>query len=167
MNGMLWFLCRTLAVAYWLQIYFIHLYKDIIKKFLEFTEPKGSLKYSQEQSLQCFTPTGLIRVLVPVSPSPSFYICTIFSKEPGECSWYSNWLRAGRLRGQSSSPSRVSNFLFTSSKLALGSIQPPIQWVPGTPSPGVKRSGHEAAKVRKKVDLYIHSPICIHDVVLN
>jgi hypothetical protein len=31
-----------------------------------------------------------------------------------------------------------------SSRLALGSTQPPIQWVPGTLSPGVKRQGREA-----------------------
>jgi hypothetical protein len=35
-------------------------------------------------------------------------------------------------RGQSSSPGRIKNFLFsTSSRPALGSTQPPIQWVPG------------------------------------
>jgi hypothetical protein len=31
-----------------------------------------------------------------------------------------------------------------SSILALGSTQPPIQWVPGALSPGVKRPGREA-----------------------
>jgi hypothetical protein len=37
-------------------------------------------------------------------------------------------LRAGRPRGRCSSPGRVKNFLFfTSSRLALGSIQHPIQ----------------------------------------
>jgi hypothetical protein len=35
-------------------------------------------------------------------------------------------------RGQGSNPSRVKNFLFfTSSRSALGSTQPPIQWVLG------------------------------------
>jgi hypothetical protein len=58
---------------------------------------------------------------------------------------YSDWLRAGRLRGRSSSPGRVKNFLFsTSSRPALGSTQPPIQWVPGALFPGVKRPGREA-----------------------
>jgi hypothetical protein len=43
------------------------------------------------------------------------------------------------------SPGRVKNFLFSkSSGLALGSTQPPIQWVPGALSPGVKRPGREA-----------------------
>jgi hypothetical protein len=41
---------------------------------------------------------------------------------------YSDWLRAGRLRGRGSSPGRVKNFRFSmSSKPALGSTQPPIQ----------------------------------------
>jgi hypothetical protein len=38
-----------------------------------------------------------------------------------------------------------STILFsTSSKPALGSTQPPIEWVPGALSPGVKRQGREA-----------------------
>jgi hypothetical protein len=43
----------------------------------------------------------------------------------------SDWLRAGRPRGHSSSPGRVKNFLFSSSsRPTLGSTQPPIQSVP-------------------------------------
>jgi hypothetical protein len=57
----------------------------------------------------------------------------------------SDWLRAGRPRGWSSSPGRVKNFLFSmSSKPVLGSTQPPIQWIPRAVSPGVKRPGREA-----------------------
>jgi hypothetical protein len=37
-----------------------------------------------------------------------------------------------------------SRIFSTSSRLALGSTQPPIQWVPGPLSPGVKRQGREA-----------------------
>jgi hypothetical protein len=45
----------------------------------------------------------------------------------------------------SSSPGMVKNFLFsTSSRPGLGSTQPPIQWVLGALSPGVKRPGREA-----------------------
>jgi hypothetical protein len=68
----------------------------------------------------------------------------------------------------------VKNFLFsTSSRPALGPTQPPIQWVL-VASPAVKRSGRKAdhspqtsAEVKKNVDLYIHSPICLHGVALN
>jgi hypothetical protein len=43
------------------------------------------------------------------------------------------------------SAGRVKNFLSsTSSRPALGSIQPPIQWEPEVVSPGVKRLGREA-----------------------
>jgi hypothetical protein len=46
--------------------------------------------------------------------------------------------------GRSSNPGRVKNFLFSkSSRPALRSTQPPIQWVPGALSPGVKRPGRE------------------------
>jgi hypothetical protein len=58
---------------------------------------------------------------------------------------YSEWLPAGRRRGRSSSPGRVKNCLFsTASRPALGLTQPPIEWVPGTLSQGLKRPGLEA-----------------------
>jgi hypothetical protein len=41
-------------------------------------------------------------------------------------------------------PSGLGIFLFaTASRTALGPTQPPIQWVPGALSLGVKRPGHE------------------------
>jgi hypothetical protein len=44
-----------------------------------------------------------------------------------------------------SSPSRFKNFLFSAlPRLILGSTHPPIQWVQGALSPGVKQPGHEA-----------------------
>jgi hypothetical protein len=57
-------------------------------------------------------------------------------------------------------------FLFTTaSRTALGLTQPPIQWVPGALSLGVRRPGREAdrsppssAEVKECVDLYLHSP---------
>jgi hypothetical protein len=43
--------------------------------------------------------------------------------------------------------------------------QPPIQWVPGAPSLGIKRPGNEAdhsppstAEVKELTELYLHSP---------
>jgi hypothetical protein len=57
-------------------------------------------------------------------------------------------------------------FLFiTASRTALGLTQPPIQWVPGALSLGVRRPGHEAnhsppssAEVKEWVELYLHYP---------
>jgi len=51
------------------------------------------------------------------------------------------------------------------SRLALRPTQPPIQWVLGALSLGVKQSGLEAdhsppssAKVKECVEIYLHSP---------
>jgi hypothetical protein len=45
---------------------------------------------------------------------------------------------------RATSPGSVKIFLFfTSSRPALASAQPPIQWVPGALAPGVKRPGRE------------------------
>jgi hypothetical protein len=53
--------------------------------------------------------------------------------------------RDGRPKGRSSNPARVKNCLFSIlSRLALCSTQPPMQWVPGTLSKGVKKLGREA-----------------------
>jgi hypothetical protein len=57
-------------------------------------------------------------------------------------------------------------FLFTTaSRTALGPTQPPIQWVPGALSLGVKRPGRgsdhsppSSAEVKECVELYLHSP---------
>jgi hypothetical protein len=59
----------------------------------------------------------------------------------------------------------MGNFLFpTASRTALGPIQPPIQWVLGALSLGVKRSGREAdhslpyrGEVKEYVELCLHS----------
>jgi hypothetical protein len=85
-----------------------------------------------------------------------------------------DWLRAGRPRGRSSSPSMVKNFLFSMSfRPDLGPTQPPIQWVLGALSLGVEWQGHEAdhspptsVKV-KKLWTYTSAPPCLHGVVLN
>jgi hypothetical protein len=66
-------------------------------------------------------------------------------KEQGQRSLYNDWLRAGRPRGRSSSPGAGKNFHFSmSSRPTMGPTQPPIEWVPGAISPGVKRPGSEA-----------------------
>jgi hypothetical protein len=66
---------------------------------------------------------------------------------------------------RSSSPGRVKNFLFSaSSRPILGLTQPPIQWVPGALSPGVKRQEREADHSRpasaevKKIWIYTSTP---------
>jgi hypothetical protein len=87
---------------------------------------------------------------------------------------YSDWLRAGRPRGRSSCPGRVKNFLFSaSSRLALGSTQPPIQWISWALSPGYSDRGvklttplHLVPRSRKCGSIH-PLPIRLHGVVLN
>jgi hypothetical protein len=70
----------------------------------------------------------------------------------------------------------VEIFLFTTavSRTAFGPTQPPIQWVPGALSVGVKLPGREAdhsppssAEVKDLVELYLYSPTRLHGVVLS
>jgi hypothetical protein len=94
--------------------------------------------------------------------------------EQGQHSWYGDWLWSQWPRCRSSSPGRVNNFLFCkSSRLALGSTQPSIQWVPRDSS-GVKRPGREAdhspptsAEVKKMWIYTSTPPLCLHGIVLN
>jgi hypothetical protein len=73
--------------------------------------------------------------------------------------------RLNKPRSRSSSPGRIKNFLFpTLSRPALGPAQPPIQWVPGALSLGVKQLGRDAdhspptsAKI-KKTWIYTSTP---------
>jgi hypothetical protein len=60
------------------------------------------------------------------------------------------------------------------SRAALGPTQPPIQWVPGALTLGVKRLGREAdhsppsSAKDKNVWSYTSTPsICLHGVVLS
>jgi hypothetical protein len=91
----------------------------------------------------------------------------------GRRSRYSDWLRAGRQRGRSSSPSRVKNFHSSiSCRPALGSTELLFQWVPGATPPtdtkgafsGAKRQGHEADRLPptiaedKKTWIYTSTP---------
>jgi hypothetical protein len=60
----------------------------------------------------------------------------------------------------------------TVSRPALGPTQPPIQSVPGAVSPGSMRPEREADHLHqmpwsRKVELYLHFPICLHGIVLN
>jgi hypothetical protein len=68
------------------------------------------------------------------------------------------------------SPGRVKNFFFsTSSRPVLVPTQPPIQWVLGTLSPGVKRQGrvaHHSPPTSAEVNLN-STPIRLHGIVLN
>jgi hypothetical protein len=94
----------------------------------------------------------------------------IVHMELGERSQYSDWLRAGRPTGRSSSPGRGDIFLFsTSSRPVLGFIQSPIQWVPRVLSPG--REAHHSppnnAEVKNTLIYISTPPILLHGIVLT
>jgi hypothetical protein len=62
------------------------------------------------------------------------------AEEPGYRSRYSDWLRAGRLRGRSSSPDTIKNFLYS---IQTGSGAQPATYPMGTGGsfPGGKAVG--------------------------
>jgi hypothetical protein len=72
-------------------------------------------------------------------------------------------------------PEGLGIFLFTvASRPTLRPIQPPIQWVPGAISPGVKRQGREAdhsppssAEVKNVWSYTFTPPLRLHGVVLS
>jgi hypothetical protein len=59
--------------------------------------------------------------------------------EPGWLSQYSDWLRTGQPGLDPRQMHRIF-LLASASRPALGPTQPPVHWVPGVLSPGVKRS---------------------------
>jgi hypothetical protein len=114
------------------------------------------LQFVCNSQVQCHVRPGC-----PISSNEEYSTC--YRWEPR--SPYSDWLRAGRPRGWGSSPGRVKNFLFsTSSRPALGSTQPPIQWVTWALSPGVNRPWREvdhsppANPEVKKMWIYTSTP---------
>jgi hypothetical protein len=74
-----------------------------------------------------------------------------------------------------SSPGRGWEVFFTTaSRPDLGPTQPPIERVPRALSLWIKRPGREAehsppssAEVKEWAEQYLHSPICLNDVVLS
>jgi hypothetical protein len=61
----------------------------------------------------------------------------------------------------------------TAPRPVLGSIQPPIKWVPRVLTPEIKRVEYEAdhsppsnAEIKSGGDI-LHSPACLHGIVLN
>jgi hypothetical protein len=81
--------------------------------------------------------------------------------EPGQRSRYSDWLWAGRLRGQSSSPGRVKNFLHV---VKIGSGAHPASYpvstggsFPGAKATGADQSPPTRAEV-KKTWIYTSTP---------
>jgi hypothetical protein len=84
--------------------------------------------------------------------------------EPGWLSRYSHVLRPGRPAFNFRQGQEI--FLYsTAPRPALGPMQPPVQWVPGFFPRGVQLTIHLHSVSRSRMDLYLHSPICLHGAV--
>jgi hypothetical protein len=70
---------------------------------------------------------------------------------------------------QGSIPGKGKSFLFSIfSGSALGPTQLPIRWIPGALSLGLKLVTLFHLLPRSRMmELYLHSPTCIHGIVLN
>jgi hypothetical protein len=77
---------------------------------------------------------------------PNFTVSAfVYQKYDLEPRRYSNWLRGRRLRDRISSPGRGKVFLLSTLPRPVMSLTPPpIQWVPGALSLGIKWLGREA-----------------------
>jgi hypothetical protein len=75
---------------------------------------------------------------VPPDSSFEFWFDNASWPEPRKLSQYSVWLRAGQSWFDPRQGQRIF-LLAPASRPALGPTQPPIQWVPGVLSAGVKR----------------------------
>jgi hypothetical protein len=99
----------------------------------------------------------------PINCTLSPYYTTLYNV----LEWITNFITTGWTIGVLGFDSRrgLGIFLFTTaSRTTLWPTQPPIQWVPGSLSLGVKRPGREAdhlsppsAEVKVWVELYLHS----------
>jgi hypothetical protein len=93
-------------------------------------------------------------------------------QDSGHLNRYNDGLRAERPWFDSRQGKYIFLF-FTASSTVLGPIKPPIQWIPKAISQGVKRPGmklttHLRLMPRSRMaELYLHSPICLHGILLN
>jgi hypothetical protein len=119
-------------------------------------------------------------------PNTSMVTCSVLRDVVGAAKTVSVHCRCGSLDssvdivtgygldGRGSIPGSGKIFLFSAgSGLTLGPTQPPIQWVPRIISLGLKRPGRDGdhspllAPRSRTMELYLHSPIRLHGVVLN
>jgi hypothetical protein len=149
---------RCVKMCTWGSILFVHL-------LFSFTEQNRACTFLAVNSC----PTSIHRTKVCGQ--------TEETHEPTQGIWHNGWhskhlrsrysdkLWAGWPRGRSSNPGRINNIFFTSSRVALESTQPHIQWVPWTLSTGVKRPGCEsdhsppASAEIKKMGIYTFTPL--------
>jgi hypothetical protein len=97
--------------------------------------------YTDPAKVHEHTPSAL-QTFLNWNISAHFYTLLSFLRGSSRCS---DWLRAGRPRGRSSSPGTFKTFCFSkASRPALGSTQPLFQWVSGDFPPVVKWPGREA-----------------------
>jgi hypothetical protein len=126
--------------------------------------PEMGVVYNNQKSYNCFTGTSSLNN--QISWGQMFKIIDV---EVRVLLWApSPWLWAGRLRGRSSSPSRIKNFLHI---VQNGSGVHPISYPmrTGGSFPEGKADGawswpitSKCCRGQENVDIYIHSPIFPH-----
>jgi hypothetical protein len=104
---------------------------------------------------------------IPLYPPENFEFPPGNIHEAWQLSRYSDWATAWTI-GVLGFYSRRGLGIFPVTivfRMTVGPTHPPIQWVPGALSLGVKRLGHEAdhsppssAKVKEYLELYLHFP---------
>jgi hypothetical protein len=131
---------------------------QLVKNFPSFLQPEVSSPCSQNYSSQL----NAVYIFTPCFSKIHFNI------NLGPTGWMIGVLGFDSRLG-------LGIFVFTTaSRTVRRPTQPPIQWVPGALSLGVKRVGREAdhsppssAEIKEFVELYFHSPIRLHGVVLS
>jgi hypothetical protein len=86
-------------------------------------------------------------ISLQISSLAPYTTIRIFNNSTSKSRWrsrYSYWLWVGQQRVRSSRPDSARTFFSTSSRPISGPTQPPIQWVRGALSLGIKWPGNEA-----------------------
>jgi hypothetical protein len=106
------------------------------------------------------------RIHAPYFKRYEILLCRSYRREQG-LRWATGWTAGVHFQARA-----VCFFFYcTASRPAVSSTQPPILWIPGATSPGVKRTWREAdhstpsVTYMKKTGAVPPLPVCLHGMV--